>query len=209
MHPVLGTSLFQGQQDGVRASIHLWLARTGGAPIAEPRLQVHSWVFPPAKSTGDVVLGSYSDPRFQPNPQHSARAELHARGADHPWSGAARKTVVCECHSLQVIIWITSLCLKILTPQRAPVHKAASLRLQHHRDVSNGQLLVSLTALELTKRLCGWWLLQSDIPPAALEQFRTVPMPGAFRGHSSLGITRITWQISSGGLNSCPSCDTS
>lgn len=53
VYPPLGTSLFQGQQDGVRPSIRLWLARKGrteGAPIAEPRLQVQSWVFPLAKS---------------------------------------------------------------------------------------------------------------------------------------------------------------
>lgn len=76
--------------------------------------------------------------------------------------------------------------------ERTTVHKPASLQLLHWRDVSNKQLLLTVIALELTRCLSGWWLLQPDSTAAALETsllyLTTVPTPGSFRGHSSLGI---------------------
>lgn len=76
---------------------------------------------------------------------------------------------------------------------RTPVHKPASLQVLYWRDVSNKQLLLTVIALELTRCLGGWWLLQPDSTPAALETsllyLTTVLMPESFRGHSSLGIT--------------------
>jgi len=75
-------------------------------------------------------------------------------------------------------------------PQRGPQHLSSS---DAEEMLSNEQLLLTVIALELTSCLCGWWLLQPDITPAALGTsllcLATVPMPGSFGGHSSLGIT--------------------
>lgn len=125
MYSPPGTSLFWGWQDGVRPRIHLWLATAGrpeAAPSEKPNLQLQSWVFSLAKSRwgcgGISRLFFWSILPGQSPTYCPCRALSQRHWPRLEWCSMGER-VVCECLSLQVIIWMcskTSLCPKILTP---------------------------------------------------------------------------------------------